>query len=88
MQVQKYYGRNDSICDVLSRNYVVHLIRKVAEIFCVSHSPKDERSDQCELLTQYDVWKKRLKELQERQMFWDVTACRLVPPPSGSCSAR
>jgi hypothetical protein len=67
MQVRKYYGRNSYICDVLSRNCVVHLIRKIAGIFCVSRKPKDvERSDPCELLKQYDVWRKRLEELQER----------------------
>jgi hypothetical protein len=67
MQVQNYYERNSNICDVLSRNCAVHLKRKIAGIFCVSHKLNDvERSDQCELLRQYDVWKKRLKELQER----------------------
>ena len=67
MQVQKYYGRNFNISYVLSGNCVVHLTRKIAEICCVSQKPEDdERSDQCELLKQCCVCRKRLKELQGR----------------------
>jgi hypothetical protein len=56
MQVQKYYGRDSNICDVFSRNCIMHLISNIARIFCVSQKLKDvERSDQCEVLKQYGV---------------------------------
>jgi len=76
MQVQNYYERNSNICDVLSRNCVVHLKRKIAGIFCVTQTQRCRT--QRPVRTFETV--RRVEEAAERtprkiEMFCDVTSC-------------